>query len=933
MSTLQDKIANCSARVAVIGLGYVGLPLAVGFAKAGFRVVGVEMDKRKVISLNTGRSYIKDVADADLAPHVQTGFLQVTTEYDALRQVDAVFICVPTPYDAQRAPDLSFIRAAAEGIHPRLKPDQLIVLQSTTYPGTTEEIVQPILEQSGLKAGVDFCLAFSPERIDPGNRQWTAYNTPKVVGGITPECTRLACDLLSQMGAPVYPVSSPRAAEMTKLLENIFRSVNIALVNELALLAERMGIDFWEVIEAARTKPFGFMPFYPGAGVGGHCLSPDEYVFLRNGDGGLETVAIGDWFQDAQTAPDSRLIHAQGVTLISLTHTELLVFDPAQGKTVFKPLRYISARPYDGRMVQVITADGRRLTVTDGHPMITLEQERFLVKRADALKPGNALVVAKYLPADPTPLSVDLIAELPESEYRGVRVKPKRGSFGTYRAQLAPHLKKHLKYYGDVFRHNTMPLATYVALEREGVMPIPHREVLLCTGRGPSYSSIPAVLALNADFARLLGYYLSEGCITADRSLRTRFTFSTDERELIADLKAILKRFGLKHSAYKDKRCNSYHIKVSSRLFGLLLRDILRCGTNSCDMQIPPRLMTAPTGIRLALLSGLLRGDGDVHHTQETRSYIKKGKTYSHYINTAAVGYFSASPILFQQTVLLLQSLGFVPTFKRDKPQLRLYGAEQLARVKPLLADVKQERLEAYEQGRRKRMPTTQSQDHGTFATVRVRQVALVPSVPTVYSLETDEPHIFVTSYGLAVHNCIPVDPYYLSWKAREYDFYTKFIELAAEVNQEMPYHAVHLVTEALSRQGRSLRGAKVLVLGVAFKPDVDDPRNSPAERIIELLLARGADVRYHDPHISHFHIGGDVFYRPNVTLESVPLTNDELSAADCVVIVTGHHSLDYRQVAEKARLLVDCCNATAPPTHSPDRVVRLGAPFPPKLT
>jgi len=926
--TLRDKITGRTAHVAVIGLGYVGLPLATAFARAGFRVTGVDVDRRKVESIAAGRSYIPDVPDDDLAPHVQAGRLTATSDYDVLRQVDAVFICVPTPYDAQRAPDLSYIRAASRGIEPRLRPGQLVVLQSTTYPGTTEEVVQPILEQSGLKAGVDFYLAFSPERIDPGNKQWTAYNTPKVVGGITEECTQLAADLLRQMGAPVHPVSSTRAAELTKLLENTFRAVNIALVNELALLAERMGIDFWEVIEAARTKPFGFMPFTPGPGVGGHCLSPEEYIFVRHRNGGLETVPIGDYFQSARAAPDSRLMQVQGTTLVAPAGTELLVFDPAQGRAVFKPLRCVSARPYAGQMVQVVTADGRWLTVTDGHPMITLERGDFLVKRADELEPGDALLVAEDLPNDPTPLSVDLIAELPESEYEGVRVKPKRGSFSLYRAQLVPFLKEHLKYYWDVFRYDTMPLATYVALERKGAMPIPHQDVLLCTGRGPSYGSIPAVLPLDADFARLLGYYLSEGCITADQSLRTRFTFNAEERELIADLEVILKRTGLKYSAYKDRRWNSYHIKASSRLFGLLLRDILQCGTNSYNMQIPPRLMTARTEIRLALLSGLLRGDGDVHHTQETRSYTKEGKEYSHYINTATVGYFSASPILFQQTVLLLQSLGFVPTFKADKPQLRLYGAEQLARLKPLLADVKRQRLEAYERGRRKRMPTTQSQDHGSFATVQVREVAPAPSVPIVYSVETDDPHTFITSYGVVVHNCIPVDPYYLSWKAREYDYYTEFIELAGEVNQAMPYHVVDLVCQGLSLRGRPLREARVLVLGVAFKPGIDDARNSPAERIIELLLGRGARVRYHDPYVPRFRVGDDVFHREAVVLESVMLTEEEIGAADCVVVVTGHRNVDYSRVVGCASLVVDTCNATACVGGGREKIVRLGAPL-----
>jgi UDP-N-acetyl-D-glucosamine dehydrogenase len=446
MTALQEKISGRTAHVAVIGLGYVGLPLATAFAKAGFRTTGVDISQGKVDAVNAGRSYIPDVPAADLAPHVQSGRLTATSDYDVLCEADAIFICVPTPYDAQRAPDLSFIQDASEGIKPRLKPGQLIVLQSTTYPGTTEEIVQPILEQSGLKAGVDFYLTFSPERIDPGNKQWSAYNTPKVVGGLTPECTQLATDLLRQMGAPVHPVSSTRAAELTKLLENTFRAVNIALVNELALLTERMGIDLWEVVEAAKTKPFGFMPFCPGPGVGGHC---------------------------------------------------------------------------------------------------------------------------------------------------------------------------------------------------------------------------------------------------------------------------------------------------------------------------------------------------------------------------------------------------------------------------------------------------------------------------------------------------IPVDPYYLSWKAREYDYYAEFIELAGEVNQAMPYHVVDLISQALSLRRKPLRDARVLVLGVAFKPDIDDARNSPAERVIELLLSRSAQVAYHDPYVPRFQVGNDVFYQDTVVLESVPLTEGEIAAADCVVIVTDHRSLDYAQVVEHADLVVDTRNATAGVPDHREKIVRLGAPLP----
>ena len=441
---LKEKIDSRMAEVAVIGLGYVGLPLALEFARAGFPVTGLDVDMRKVESLRQGRSYIADVSGEDVAAQVKAGRLRATTDYEALHTADVIFICVPTPFDAMKAPDLSYIRAAAEGIAQRLRREQLVILQSTTYPGTTEEVVLPILEKSGLKAGVDFCLGFSPERIDPGNRTWTFRNTPKVVGGLTPQCAELSRALLACITPDIHVVSSPRAAEMTKLLENIFRSVNIALVNELALLAERMGIDFWEVIEAAATKPFGFMPFRPGPGVGGHC---------------------------------------------------------------------------------------------------------------------------------------------------------------------------------------------------------------------------------------------------------------------------------------------------------------------------------------------------------------------------------------------------------------------------------------------------------------------------------------------------IPVDPYYLSWKAREFDFYTKFIELAAEVNGDMPYHVADLVRQALGRYGKAVRGARILVLGVAFKPDVDDARNSPAERLMELLWTDGAEIRYHDPYVPHFHVGPDVFLRKQVMLDSVPLTGEELRQSDCVVIVSGHRVLDYAWVVRHAPLVVDAPNAAKVVREGREKIWRVGAP------
>lgn len=278
MPTLEQKIKSKKAVIGVVGLGYVGLPLAVEFALKGFRTIGIDVSDWKVNKINKGENYIQDINDKDLERVVKKGLLIAENHFLSVPEIDVIYICVPTPFSENKEPDISYIISATEAIAKGLRKDHLIILKSTTFPNTTEGYVKPILEKTGLIAGRDFYLAFSPERIDPGNKIWTTKNTPVVVGGVTQKCTDLAALANSQIVSKVVKVSNPKVAEMEKLLENIFRSVNIALVNELALLCDRMGgINVWEVIEAAATKPFGFMPFYPGPGIGGHCILIDPY--------------------------------------------------------------------------------------------------------------------------------------------------------------------------------------------------------------------------------------------------------------------------------------------------------------------------------------------------------------------------------------------------------------------------------------------------------------------------------------------------------------------------------------------------------------------------------------------------------------------------------------------------------------------------------
>lgn len=384
---LAEKITSKQLTVGVVGLGYVGLPLAVEYAHAGIRTIGIDLDAKKVDAINKGKNYIDDVDSEMLRAAVKKGLLSAETDYRSVAKMDAIFICVPTPFTDNKDPDISYIVSASEGIAKSLRKDHIVILKSTTFPNTTEGYVMPILDKAGLKVGKDYFLAFSPERIDPGNKQFTTKNTPVVVGGVTGACTKLAAQVNGLVIEQVVTVSNPKVAEMEKLLENIFRSVNIALVNELAVLCDRMGgINMWEVIDAAKTKPFGFMPFYPGPGIGGHCILIDPYYLswlARKYDFQTNFITLAaETNEDMPFYVKNMIYRAFGMMPVSLKTAKILMLGVAFKRDV-DDTRHSPAL----RVMELLVDDGIK-TLSYNDPYVPAVQVNGLKLKSKKLTPA-----------------------------------------------------------------------------------------------------------------------------------------------------------------------------------------------------------------------------------------------------------------------------------------------------------------------------------------------------------------------------------------------------------------------------------------------------------------------------------------------------------------------------------------------------------------
>lgn len=913
---LLEQIRQGSARVGIIGLGYVGLPLAQACATRGFPVLGFDTDPRKVQLLCDGQSYIGHIGPEAVRAMIASGF-EPTSDLGRLGEADIVLICVPTPLGETREPDLSFVTNTARAIARTLRPGQLVVLESTTYPGTTRDVVQPILESGGLRAGEDFFLAFSPEREDPGNPDFSAPTIPKVVGGLDPISTELAAAFYEQIVVKVVAVSSAEVAEACKILENTYRAVNIALVNELKILYDRMGIDVWEVIDAAKTKPFGFQAFYPGPGLGGHCLAGEETVRVRAA--GLDSVLpLAELF--ARYAEGSAPMTLGDVEVLECPDLETRSIDPQTLETSWKPAPLLFRRRFRGTMIEVLLGGNRRLRVTDRHPMLVVEEDRLVVREARDLRPGDRVPQFNGPIADPAdPLDnpqLDLLDVLPEALVDRLHVRIADVPWQDHEALLKARFGGTIR---DAIRKDSLAARRFLELEPE--LGVGRDQLTLLSGRGSAHTRFPAVLRVTPEFCRLVGYFLSEGCITEDRgNPRVRFTFHRDEVEFIEDVRSILAALGVRVSIYQDRTWHSTTLRVGSIILGHLFRDVLKTGVSSRTMRIPKVVMGASSRHHDQVLAGLLCGDGDVEVHTGLRTYQKAGRTYIHSFNAGQAGYFSSSPELLAQADSLLQELGCCPTLKKGKPHLRLSGQENLSLLAPLFGGAKARRLEHLESVRLRtaRPRTVQRWAGGT--SLAVVGIVPAPADESVYSLEVPGNHTFATTGGVFVHNCIPIDPFYLSWVARRFGMSTRFIELAGEINTSMPEFVVHKVADALNDRGKPVKGSRIALLGMAYKKDVDDPRESPGFELMELLLARGADVSYHDPHIP---VLPSMRKYPNLRMESQPLTPEYLASQDCVLIVTDHSAFDWPWIVAHAPLVIDTRNATRGVTEHRDRIVK----------
>jgi len=742
-----------------------------------------------------------------------------------------------------------------------------------------------------------------------------SYN--RVVGAINKKSLDAACAILSTTTkGELIRVRDIKTAEAAKLLEVIYRDANIGLANEFAVFCENAGIDYMEAMAAANSQPYSHLHI-PGVGVGGHCLRPEEFIFVNN-TGSFNALGIGLCVESTISKANDGFQGSEDQR-VPVSNFDVLSFDMKCRRAKYSKVKWFSKRRYSGVLVKVKTSLGRELTVTPDHPTIRWVDGSFAIVPAEQLRCGDLVPIATYFPweSDKTPVVIDLIEEISRrGNACGLKVKLAKGGFGRHRKILSSRLRllatKRWER-AEFLRRNYLPLQTYLELERMGPLPFERRGLLLYSGRG-KVNFVPAVIEPDQEFWRLVGYFLSEGCITSDKTLRVRFAFNKKEHYLIRDVTKALQSIGVRYS--ESLFGNVRHIRVSSRVFGFLFKDVLECGMGSHDKSIPTLVFKAGRVAAKNVLAGLIRGDGGI---EDNRGVI-------------SIQLATASSKMYQQALLLMQGLGFVPALRQFTGKkstgpaysMRILGWEQLQRAREFLIGQPRRQLEKalgrYSRIRRKLRFTPK----GNFALVSVNLLERVRYDGFVYNMEVEGSHTFITSSGMVTHNCLPVYPYMLMDEAKSQGVKLRIVKTSRSMNEEMPKHVLSLAANGLRSSGKPLRRARVTVLGISYRPNVKEIRFSPAIELISLLKRRGARVTIYDPQFSCEEISklGHV---------AEPTLKKAVEKADCVIIAVAHDEfrrLDARELAAlmgRSPVIVDCAHLIDPAQAEKSRVTYRG--------
>ncbi|MEK6920242.1 MAG: nucleotide sugar dehydrogenase [Nanoarchaeota archaeon] len=873
--------------ICIVGLGYVGLPLAIAFSKH-YDVIGFDVNEKRVAQLKDKRDETNSLKQEELS----SASTQFTSDPSHITKANYIIIAVPTPVDDAKHPDLMPLKSASSIIGKHMAKGATIIYESTVYPGVTEEICLPILEnESGMSLSKgDFSLGYSPERINPGDQHHRLDNVIKIVSGHNPETLEKVARLYEKIvTAGVHRASSIKVAEAAKITENIQRDVNIALMNELSLIYSRLNIDTYDVLAAAGTK-WNFHQYTPGL-VGGHCFDKNTMVFLKDKNQ-QRITSIGQYIDSLERKNEN----VKGWDLFYPTNVEILSYDVENATTCFKTVTSASKRRAD-TVLKINCAYNYSLEVTGEHPVIISDKGKLNVKHAKDVVIGEYIVLNKDLPSRKKGVIIDILPYLNENIRKKIRVKV----FGKEIKEFKETIDKHLPgKKANYYNWNYLPLEKYLLLEKK--LNVPKKAVYLCTGRGPGLKKFPRLFTIDKNFLRLIGYYLSEGCITNDVSLRTRFTFHRKEKEYINDVTAILRKIGIDYSIYQDKTYQSTVIKVSSNLFGFVLRDILKTGVNCYNMQIPELFFEMNRKAKEEILKGLFRGDGGVTWYYGDRQYHKNGKMFIHKNNSITVSYFTSSPILFQQVMLFILNQDILPKLAKRDGYLTITGHHDVKKVRNWFLGEKKKKIRQYLQKKQKEVTYDRARKYDDYMTVKVEFVG-EKKTDYVYSIEVDKTHTLIISNGIIAHNCIGVDPYYLAYKATEHGYHPKMILSGREINDYMARHLAEMTLKELNNKGIVLKNAKVLLLGLTFKEDVSDIRNSRAKDVVSYLAEYGITVYGCEPNVTKEIV------EQHYKILSVSV--DALPQCDAVIFINKHKqfsSLSVELIKEKTMcsILID---------------------------